>query len=232
MNDQRDSHDNSDNLDSHDKQAQRRSLLGGLGMAAIAGAALGSAPAMAQEAAPGFKPRRHDPDAWMDALPGDHRVFIDTDNVAGGTNALRYALNIINAHINAYEGKQEDMAIVICYRHASTTLGYNDAMWQKYGSTFTRLSRLPVEEGAPVATTNAQTATITDMASKGVQFAVCNSATTMLSGLIAREAGIDAATVHAELAANLIPNARLVPAGVMALTRAQEYGYSFLYSAA
>lgn len=218
--------------DNQDNQTQRRSLLGGLGMAALAGAALGAVPATAQEAASPFKARRHALDAWMDALPGDHRVFLDTDNNAGGTNALRYALNIINAHVNAYEGKQEDMAIIICYRHASTTLGFNDAMWQKYGSMFTRMSRLPVAEGAPVAATNPQTATIADMAARGVHFAICNSATTMMSGLIAREAGVEAETVHAELVANLIPNAHMVPAGVMALTRAQEHGYSFLYSAA
>jgi intracellular sulfur oxidation DsrE/DsrF family protein len=38
--------------------------------------------------------------------------------------------------------------------------------------------------------------------------------------------------VHTELVANLVPNAHMVPAGVMALTRAQEYGYSFLYASA
>jgi intracellular sulfur oxidation DsrE/DsrF family protein len=105
-------------------------------------------------------------------------------------------------------------------------------MWKKYGATFARMSRMPATEGEPAADKNPQTETITNMAAKGVQFAICNSATTMLSGLIAREAGLEAEAVHAELVANLIPNGHMVPAGVMALTRAQEYGYSFLYSAA
>lgn len=218
--------------DNDNNNSQRRALLGSLGMAAIASAALGSAPVIGQDASSGFKPRRHELDAWMNALPGDHRVFLDTDNTAGGTNALRYALNIINAHVNAYDGKEQDMAIIICYRHASTTLAFNDAMWQKYGSSFARLSRLPVEEGAAAPDKNAQTATIADMAGRGVHFAVCDAATTMMSGFIAREAGLVAEDVHAELVANLIPNAHMVPAGVLALTRAQEHGYSFLYSAA
>jgi intracellular sulfur oxidation DsrE/DsrF family protein len=33
-----------------------------------------------------------------------------------------------------------------------------------------------------------------------------------------------------EMAANLIPNARLVPAGIVAVNRAQERGYSFVYA--
>ena len=45
----------------------------------------------------------------MDALPGSHRVFIDTDGIPGGTNALRYASNIMNSHVNAYEGKDADI---------------------------------------------------------------------------------------------------------------------------
>jgi intracellular sulfur oxidation DsrE/DsrF family protein len=221
--------------DDNNKQTQRRSILGSLGMAAIAGAALGTAPATAQDATTGFKPRRHALDAWMDELPGDHRVFVDTDNVQGGTNALRYVLNIINAHVNGYEGQPEEMAAIICYRHASTVLGFTDAMWAKYGTALATMGRLPAAaEGQPPAThdRNPQTEAINDMAGRGVHFAVCNSATTMMSGFIARQMQMEQAEVYADLAANLIPNARLVPAGVMAVTRAQEYGYSFLYSSA
>ena len=41
-----------------------------------------------------------------------------------------------------------------------------------------------------------------------------------------------AGEVHDELVANMVANGHMVPAGVMALTRAQEHGYSLLYSAA
>ncbi len=135
--------------DQDSNQTDRRALLGSLGMAALAGAALGSAPASAQPAAAGFQPARHALDAWMDAIPGSHRVFIDTDNAAGGTNALRYCSNIINAHVNAYEGADADMAMIICYRHASTPYAYNDAMWEKYSSSFAGLMRLPEQDGGP-----------------------------------------------------------------------------------
>jgi intracellular sulfur oxidation DsrE/DsrF family protein len=210
----------------------RRSLLNGIGAAALAGVALaGTQVASAQENPRRSEPRAHALDAWMDAIPGDHRVFIDTDNTAGGTNALRYASNILNAHVNAYEGKEQDMAMIICYRHASTPLGFNDAMWEKYGSIFSSFGRPPGQEvETPVK--NPQADNIAAAVARGIHFAICNSATTMFSGLIARQTEQEAAAVLAELVANIISNGHMVPAGVMAITRAQEHGYSFMYSAA
>jgi len=35
--------------------------------------------------------------------------------------------------------------------------------------------------------------------------------------------------VYKEISANLMPNARLVPAGIVAVDRAQEHGYSIAY---
>ena len=40
----------------------------------------------------------------------------------------------------------------------------------------------------------------------------------------------DADAIYKTMAANLIANARFVPAGVIAVTRSQEYGYSLLYA--
>lgn len=209
----------------------RRALLSGLGVAAVAGVALGGSRAEAKKKS-AFEPRRHPEDAWMDALPGTHRVFIDTDDAAGAGNAQLYATNILNAQVNGYKGKDADMALIICLRHASTPLGYADAMWEKYGTTLSALSRpAGANANAAPATKNAQAAALATLAARGVQFAICDAATTLLSGMIARAAGTQQQAVHDELVAHLIPNAHMVPAGVIAVTRAQEYGYSFLYAA-
>jgi intracellular sulfur oxidation DsrE/DsrF family protein len=69
---------------------------------------------------------------------------------------------------------------------------------------------------------------ISKLASKGVQFAVCGLATKVIAGLLAGKTG-DAAAIEAELRSNLVPNARIVPAGISAVNRAQEHGYSFAY---
>ena len=42
--------------------------------------------------------------------------------------------------------------MIVCFRHAATALGYTDAMWQKYGEVFSRVTRLSVPGGdSPLA---------------------------------------------------------------------------------
>ena len=72
--------------------------------------------------------------------------------------------------------------------------------------------------------------TIDSLVEKGTQFAVCNAATQFFAQQIANAQGGSADAVYEELVAGAIPNSRFVSAGVMALTRAQEYGYSLLYA--
>ena len=40
--------------------------------------------------------------------------------------------------------------------------------------------------------------------------------------------GADSSAILAELSANLVPNARLAPAGILVVNRAQERGYSLV----
>jgi intracellular sulfur oxidation DsrE/DsrF family protein len=67
------------------------------------------------------------------------------------------------------------------------------------------------------------------MVKRGVQFMVCATASRGVSRMLAGPNG-DAEAAFKELSANLIPNARLVSAGVIGVTRAQEYGYSLIYA--
>jgi intracellular sulfur oxidation DsrE/DsrF family protein len=48
--------------------------------------------------------------------------------------------------------------------------------------------------------------------------------------MIAQATGGQADSIFKELAANLVPNARIVPAGIVAVNRAQERGYTFVYA--
>ena len=56
--------------------------------------------------------------------------------------------------------------------------------------------------------------------------AVCQMATRNFAGLLAQATGVEADAVYNELAANLVGNAHLVAAGIVALSRAQERGYT------
>jgi intracellular sulfur oxidation DsrE/DsrF family protein len=224
---------------SDDNKIQRRALMTGVGAAALAGIVAGTAgPAQAQQHASAFQPARHDEDAWFDALGGNHRVFVDTSTPLGGQDALRYAMNIMNAHLTAYGGVDTDYAMIVCYRHASTPFGYNDSMWEKYGDILNERMGLsdPDTNASPkrnilnVARGPFSGATIDAMVARGVHFAICGTATRGMAGAIAAETGQEADKVNEELIANGIPNAHFVSAGVMGMTRAQEYGYSLLYA--
>jgi predicted peroxiredoxin len=71
--------------------------------------------------------------------------------------------------------------------------------------------------------------TIDSVLELGVEIAICDAATQFLAAQIAAATGAEVGTAYEELKANAVPG-RFVSAGVMALTRAQEYGYSLLYA--
>lgn len=203
---------------------ERRSFLTrfNAGAASIAALAVGGV-AMAQvKSAPGarWEPARHDKDDWMDQIPGKHRLVFDTTSPEGFQNALLFASNFLLANRNDYGLQNQDMAIIVVARHISTGYGYNDAMWAKYGATLAG-----PEKQLKANPTNAS---LMSLVNQGVQFAVCSMATRRLAGMIARAAGGNADAVNTELAANLVSNGRLVPAGIVAVSRAQERGYSLV----
>lgn len=221
-------------------KGRRRWFLGSLG-AVAAGAAVVSSAGNAQSSSPAraFTPARHAGDDWMEQMPGVHRAFIDTSSTVGGITALNYAHNILMVHEQDYGGKESDYAMIVCYRHQATPLAYNEAMWTKYGeqlSNFLGFKDPRTDEVFKVNPLNipnrgdlaSRGHTLTEMADRGVRYAVCNRATHAVSSFLARATNGNADDIYKELAANLIPHARLVPAGVMAATRSQERGFSLL----
>ena len=63
----------------------------------------------------------------------------------------------------------------------------------------------------------------------GVRFAVCSLATRGAANVIAQKTGQSVDAAFKELTDNLIPNGHMVPAGIVAVNRAQERGYTFTY---
>jgi intracellular sulfur oxidation DsrE/DsrF family protein len=89
---------------------------------------------------------------------------------------------------------------------------------------------VPVTNPMKVPAANNGQHSLPELEEKGVQFAVCSRATRRMAGAIATATGATVDAVYAELAAGLIPNSRLVPAGFIAATRAQEMGYGLLFA--
>jgi hypothetical protein len=217
----------------------RRSLLAGLGALASA-FALGSKPAQAQAGAGSFQPARHPQDEWMNALPGKHRTVIDCAAAAAAGTGIFYANNIFTANRNGYQLADSDVAVIVVLRHEATAYAYNDAIWAKYGSvlgpmvkvTDPRTNQAPTvnpldsPEFRTVMTSLGMTASA--IVKRGAHFAICDMATNRIAGVIASAVKSTQPVIYQELVANLLPNGHMVAAGVVAINRAQEVGYSML----
>jgi intracellular sulfur oxidation DsrE/DsrF family protein len=220
----------------------RRLFLGRLGLGAgLVGAAVaGSSVAMAQSTESGsWRPARHPQDDWLDEIPGKHRYVFDSSLQDALGMALQFGNNYFNVNRDAYGLQDSDLAVVIVARHRSTSFGYNDAMWAKYGEQFSEHAMFtdPAVKQPPKVNVYMtpgidvnQAGGMAELIKRGVRIAVCATASRGLAGRVARATGSDANKVMEEMAANLVPNARLVPAGIVAVNRAQERGYSFVHA--
>jgi hypothetical protein len=212
--------------------SERRSFLTRFhaGAAAIAALAVGSVARAQVKSAPPtrWEPARHDKDDWMDALPGKHRLVFDTTSAEGFRNALLFANNFMLANHDDYGLQNQDLAIIVIARHMSTGYGFNNDMWAKYGASLAGPAPSADTPAKEPPKANPSAASLVSLANQGVQFAVCSMATRRLAGMIARGAGKTADAINSELIANLVSNGRMVPAGIVAVNRAQERGYSLV----
>lgn len=220
---------------------ERRSFLARLGAGAgvVGAAAVASPAAMAQGAADAaWKPARHAQDDWYDKVPGVHRFVIDTSSVDSMGWAMQFATNYYNANSDVYGLKDSDLAVIIVARHKSTSLGYSDAIWAKYGKQISEQADYVDPKTKEPPSINIygpkgetmQAGRMEALIKKGAQFAVCSMSTRGIATRIAKANGLEVDAVIKEITSNLIGNAHMVPAGVLAVNRAQEHGYSFIYA--
>ena len=216
----------------------RRSFLSrlGLGVGIVGAAAVGGPAAMADAPSPTpeetFRAARHAQDDWLDKIPGVHRVVFDCMTPDALGLAMQFGGNYYNANDSAYGVKAGDLAVVIIARHHATSFAYKDALWAKWGKFF-------VEQSEYVDPKNSEPPTVNPLAKpddgrmdglikKGAQFGVCATASRGIAGRIAKATNGDQDAILKEIGDNLVPNARLVPAGIVAMSRAQERGYTLV----
>ena len=219
----------------------RRSFLSNLGVAAsAAGVSLAAGSTAAQAQTPPadthWQPVRHPQDDWFDQLPGKHRFFFDTTTPERLEDAIQFTGNYYNANRSGYSLEDADLAVIVGMRHRSAPFAFNDAMWGKYGLTLAKRAEFVDPKTKEMPKVNfftpkapaapARARGLAGLMNLGVQFAICNLSTRAISGLIADATGQKADEVYKEITANLIDRARLVPAGIVAVNRAQERGYS------
>jgi intracellular sulfur oxidation DsrE/DsrF family protein len=199
----------------------------GTGMTVLGAAATtGVASAMPQTAdRTSWQPERHTQDDWLDQIPGKHRLVFDTTEPDGLGSALTYATNYYAANNSGYGLQNADLAVVVIARHFSTPFAYNDSIWMKYGAPISDF----IAKGKEPSNRNANGRQLTTLTGRGMHLAVCQLATRAIAGSIARAMNANQDDIYNEIAGNLLPNAHLVAAGIIAVNRAQERGYTLVH---
>ena len=204
----------------------RRSFFSKLGLGLVGGAAVGAAPPAQAQSVGRFDPLRHAQDDWLDQIPGRHRYIVDAPNPDGFSSAIQFTTTYFNINVNDYSLKDSDLAVVLVARHLSTLFAYSDAIWAKFGKPISERNHVLDPKTNQPPTVNLQRERLEPLIKRGLRLAVCNQSSRGYAGAIAMAMGLKQDDVFEEMKANLLPNARLVPAGIVAINRAQERGFS------
>jgi intracellular sulfur oxidation DsrE/DsrF family protein len=218
---------------------QRRSFLARLA-AAVAAFGVGQSSASAQDVAARpspsssgsrWQPAREAKDDWYDQVPGKHRLVFDSVSPEGVASAAQFTGNFFTGNKNGYNLEANDVAVIIVMRHRATQFAFSDAIWSKYGAHLSESEKFVDPKTNQAPTANVYRSNLENQTKRGVQLAVCDLSTHRLAGYIARKIeGGNADTIYKELTSNALANVHFVPAGIVAVNRAQEHGYALSHA--
>lgn len=203
---------------------ERRSFLSRFGTVSAA-LGVGTSPLLAAQASD--RPAaRYAQDDWFDQIPGKHRLFFDTTTARGVADALHFADNFIVGNKQSYGLEDKDLAIVVCLRHQATPFGFGDPVWAKYGKPISDRTSFVDPKTKQPPTVNVNASAFANLAKHGVHFAICDMASHGYARTVADAVDGDPEAIYKEFRANAQPNSHFVSAGIIAVNRAQERGYS------
>jgi intracellular sulfur oxidation DsrE/DsrF family protein len=209
----------------------RRSFLARLAAAAAAfGFPAASARAQDAPSRPSSDSRwqaaRESKDDWYDQIPGRHRLVFDSVSPDGVASAIQFTNNFFTGNRNGYSLEPADVAVVVVMRHRATQFAFADAIWAKYGAALSESDKFTDPKTGQAPTVNFYRNGLEGHVKRGVHLAVCDLSTHRLAGFIARKTEGKADEIYKELTANALANVHFVPAGIVAVNRAQERGYA------
>ena len=217
-------------LDEFTSSTPRRGFLGRFAAAALGLGVTSLAPEAANAAA--LKPADPKLEAWFGKLTGKHRVVFDAPESNSGFPAIWPRVYLLTTNAS-YPG--EGASTMVILRHEGLPLAFQDYLWSKYnlGEQFN------IKMGDAPATKNPY-ATITglplpglgivELLKTGTLIGACDVAMTVYSSAVATKMKLDPAVVKKDWIAGLLPGVMLVPSGVMAVSRAQEFGARYIFA--
>lgn len=176
-----------------------------------------------------------------------HRHMFASTKIEGGL-ALGQMRGVLDAYKEIGVPLSDVHTVAVFYHGGSVLLAFDDAMWTRYfipiqpnvkrdmvefAKDFDTVYDAQKTKGNPCLhkTADKDDSSIeTLVAMVNARFFVCNNATKGFAGFIARKLKLDAVAVYRDLAAHLVPNAMLVPAGIWAIPAIQERLYTYQQS--
>ncbi|PYO92959.1 MAG: hypothetical protein DMD62_11510 [Gemmatimonadetes bacterium] len=195
----------------------------------------------ALSAVPALERPASNSDAWLGQLKGKHRQLFDAPEPDGGT-VLRHVRSYLDIWRDAYGVPERDVSVVVVLYARTAPFGVQDEMWAKYKlgaalnlsdtTTSAPLVRNyfahpqpgdPVGDGTPESS-------IESLQRRGAVFLLCNNSLQRWSGRLEKQGLGSAAEIHADLRAHALPGVVIVPAAIIAMTKAQEHGFAYVRS--
>jgi intracellular sulfur oxidation DsrE/DsrF family protein len=165
--------------------------------------------------------------SWIAKLESArYRVVFNVDNISDGIVG-DYVSTFLDQFHEVHNTKDADTRAVVVFRRNGTGLGFNDAMWDKYGiGEYAKVKD-------PSTKANARRnifwhQTLEKLTGRGMIAVVCNVATHGYSYGLAEQNRLQADAIYEDLKANLIPGAVMAPSGIFALIRAQNAGCAWM----
>lgn len=217
----------------HDQaRPPRREFLGRVGVLALA-ASLPTSVAQAEARRPTPASSPWDM-SWIDRIgAAPYKAVVDATKLE--SDPLYTASDIMDTFHEVYDTADDQTRVVVVMRHFGAGMGLTDAAWAKYPigdernvtdpATKAPAKRNPfLRAAADVTEAWERNGKIEPLVARGVTILVCNRALMGLASALAKRSNKPPDDVKADLRANLVPGAYLMPNGVFGLVRAQNAG--------
>jgi hypothetical protein len=207
----------------------RRTFLTTLSGIAAFGAAAGAQAPSSGSAAPPIDI------SWFDAFKGKHKQVFDLGSFDLSVDSpLRQPVTYLMAHRDvSHLEPPNDINVLVAISHKAFPMNAPDAIWEKYqlgehwGIKDPQTGKPSVRNIFTGPATNPGAATVRGLQARGIVFWQCYAALGAISGELAQKIGGKAGDIRADLAANLLPGVRLVPAHTWAIGYVQEHGFAY-----
>jgi intracellular sulfur oxidation DsrE/DsrF family protein len=164
---------------------------------------------------------------WLNAIAQKEQRLIIETGIISDALAFRRALNFLDVYNTDFATPDDRIGLAVGVHSPGLGLVLNDAMWAKY--EFGRRWGVNTAQGQPATASLWTTgnASVEGLRKRGVEILACNRALVRLSRELAG-AGGNAPAIHAELVANVQTGVIVVPAMIVAVSRAGQRGIPYI----